>query len=188
MHVEKEVNAESGSVVKCEEAEAMLKRTVSLQQIINERVKRVEEFQKLGASQRRVVTNLVNEMRLRLHFLGTPFDNFVKKKAWIEIRLLRDICLCCKKMLQVFIQEKMQRDYFSLKPRSFGLVAVTESLLNETAYAAFEIHRQCEEMSEQNLCLLYRVSLYVLPKIKIIGQPTHEDEIILREFIDMQKR
>ena len=75
MHVEKEVNAESGSVVKCEEAEAMLKRTVSLQQIINEGAKRVEEFQKLGASQRRVVTNLVNEMRLRLHFLGTPFDN-----------------------------------------------------------------------------------------------------------------
>ena len=118
--------------------------------------KRVNEFKLLGESRRRVVTNLANEMRLRLHFLGTPFNHFKVKKAWPEIRLLRDILLCCKKMLRVFIEEKLHLQYFSLPPKQFAVVSVTETLLNELGYTAFQIHYRCDEMDIQNLCLLYR--------------------------------
>ena len=61
------------------------KRTVNIAQIINEHEKRVNESKLLGESRRRVVTNLAIEMRLRLHFLGTPFDHFKIKKVWPEI-------------------------------------------------------------------------------------------------------
>ena len=165
-----------------------LKRTVNIAQIIKEHEKRVNEFKLLGESRRRVVTNLANEMRLRLHFLGTPFDHFKVKKAWPEIRLLRDILLCCKKMLCVFIEEKLNLQYFSSPPERFAVVSIAETLLNELSYTAFQIHHRCEEMDMQNLCLLYRVCLYVLPKLKVIGQPTLTDETILRDFIEMQHR
>ena len=105
----------------------------------------------------------------------------------MEIQLLRDICLCCQKMLKVFIEEKLKIDYLLLKPQSFGLISTTDTLLNETGYAIFKIYRMCDEMTTDNLCLLYRVSLYILPKLKIIGQPTIQDELTLRDFIDMQK-
>ena len=105
----------------------------------------------------------------------------------MEIRLLWDICLCCKKMLKVFIEEKLKIDYLLLKPQSFGLISTTDTLLNETGYTIFKIYRMCDKMTTDNLCLLYRVSLYILPKLKIIGQPTIQDELMLRDFIDMQK-
>ena len=68
-----------------EAATEKLKRTLNIAQIINEHEKRVNVFKSLGESRRRVVTNLANEMRLRLHLLGTPFDHFKVKKAWPEI-------------------------------------------------------------------------------------------------------
>ena len=185
MHLETKHHGEQLDV---EAATEKLKRTVNTAQIINEHEKRVNEFKLLGESRRRVVTNLANEMRLRLHFLGTPFNHFKVKKAWPEIRLLQDILLCCKKMLRVFIEEKLHLQYFSLPPKWFAVVSVTETLLNEPGYAAFQIHYRCDEMDIQNLCLLYRVCLYMLPKLKVIGQPTLTDEIILRDFIEMQHR
>ena len=76
MEIERRENADEVPTFNVEAANDMLKRSVGIEKIINERKKRVDEFRKLGLSQRRVVTNLVNEMRLRIDFLGTPFDNF----------------------------------------------------------------------------------------------------------------
>ena len=102
MHLETKHHGEQLDV---EAVTEKLKRTVNIAQIINEREKRVNEFKLLGESRQRVVTNLANEMRLRLHFLGTPFDHFKVKKAWPEIQLLWDILLCCKKCC-VFLLKK----------------------------------------------------------------------------------
>ena len=100
----------------------------------------------------------------------------------MEIRLLRDICLCCQKMLKVFIEEKLKIDYLLLKPQSFGLISTTDTLLNKTGYAIFKIYRMCNEMTTDNLCLLYHVSLYILPKLKIIGQPTIQGRTYVKGF------
>ena len=165
-----------------------LMKTVSLSKIINEREKRVEEFKRLGLSKRRVVTNLANEMRLRIFFLETTFEHFQKKKAWVEIRFLRDICLCCKKMLKVFIEDKLRLQYVCIQPKKFALISITRALLNEVGYGAFMIHFHCDTMDMSNVCLLYRVCQYVLPKVKAIGQPTLEDEETLKDVIEMQHR
>ena len=165
-----------------------LMKTVSLSKIINEREKRVEEFKRLGSSKRRVVTNLANEMRLRIFFLETTFEHFQKKKAWVEIRFLRDICLCCKKMLKVFIEDKLRLQYVCIQPQKFSLISITRALLNEVGYGAFIIHFHCDTMDMSNVCLLYRVCQYVLPKVKAIGQPTLEDEETLKDVIEMQHR
>ena len=186
MWIESNDNGQTLDVVK---ASLKLKSTVSIERIIQERVKCVKEFKELGfLNQRRHVTNLANEMQLRLFFLGTPFDRFKEKKNWPEIRLVRDIYLCCKKMLKVFMEDKLGLQYVVLQPQSFGLIHLLESLLEETSYAAFQIHRHCETMSNQNLCLLYRITLYVLPKLKIIGQPSLDNERTLKEIIEMQHR
>ena len=186
MHVETYKNRDGKSNVEAEIE--TLTRQVSWQRIIQERSKRIQEFKNLGLSQRRVVTNLANEMRLRLHFLGVPLEHFKRKKAWSDMRLLRDICNCAQKMLKVFVETKLMKEYVSINPQRFGLVSLTESILEEISYASFVIHSMCDTMSAPNLCLLYRVCLYVVPKLKIIGQPTLEDEMILRDFIDMQHR
>ena len=124
---------DNGQTLDVEKASLKLKSTVSIERIIQERVKHVKEFKELGfLNQCRHVTNLANEMRLRLFFLGTPFDHFKKKKTWPEIRLVRDICLCCKKMLEVFIEDKLGLQYVVLQPQSFGLIHLSESLLEET--------------------------------------------------------
>ena len=181
-----ELNALNSCDFDIEDANELLKKTVTLDKLVKERAKLVKEFNDLGAEKRRVVTNLANKMRLRAHFIGVPLRNFIKKKAWVEIRLVRDIFCCCKKMLQVFMEDKLKVDFFTIKPKSFGLGPTTDSIVNEVSFACYQIHSKCEHMSIANLCLLYRVCLYVLPKFKIIGQPTLEDEVTLRDFIDIQ--
>ena len=86
------------------------------------------------------------------------------------------------------MEDKLGLQYVVLKPQSFGLIHLSESLLEETSYAAFQIHGHYETMSNQNLCLLYRITLYVLPKLKIIGQPSLDNERTLKEIIEMQHR
>ena len=181
-----ELNESTSCDLDIEGANELLKKTVSLDMLVKERAKRVKEFNALGAEKRRAVTNLANEMRLRAHFIGVPLRNLIKKKAWAEIRLVRDIFSCCKKMLRVFIEDKLKMEFFTLKSKNFGLGPTADSIVNEVSFACYQIHSKCEDMSNENLCLLYRVCLYVLPKFKIIGQPTLEDEVTLRAFIDIQ--
>ena len=64
MEIERRENADEVPTFNVEATNDMLKRSVGIEKIINEHKKRVDEFRKLGLSQRRVVTSLVNEMRL----------------------------------------------------------------------------------------------------------------------------
>ena len=58
MEIERRENADEVPMFNIEAANDMLKRSVGIKKIINERKKRLDEFRKLGLSQRRVVTNL----------------------------------------------------------------------------------------------------------------------------------
>ena len=74
MRIESNDNGQTLDVVK---ASLKLKSTVSIERIIQERVKHVKEFKELGfLNQHRHVTNLANEMQLRLVFFGHTFRSF----------------------------------------------------------------------------------------------------------------
>ena len=134
------------------------------------------------------MNNLANELRLRIDFVLDALEHAKKKKNWEEIRFIRDLFRSTNRLFTVLIADKMKLDYKIFPPKHVALYAQAISALEEADFSSFRMYNAVSDMTTTELSLMYRICVYLIPKINLVALPTEECYTCLKNLIDMQKR